>query len=156
MVLGGEALQRWRQNAAAAADSVWPRRWQPTRLPRLWDSPTKNTGVGCHFLLRCMKEESESEIAQLCLTLSDPIDCSPPGSSVHGILQARILEGVAIPFSRESCFCWLYRASPSLAAKNIINLILVLSIWWCLCVDSPPVLLEKGFAMIIAFSWQNS
>ena len=62
----------------------------------------KNTGVGCHFLLQCMKMKSESEVAQPCPTLSDPIDCSLPGSSVRGILQARILEWVAIPFSRGS------------------------------------------------------
>ena len=64
----------------------------PTRLPRPWDSPGKNTGVGCHFLLQCMKVKSESEVAQWCPTLSDPMDCSPPGSSVHGICQARATE----------------------------------------------------------------
>ena len=100
------------------SDSVPPQRQQPTRLPRPWDSPGKNTGVGCHFLLQCMKVESESEVAQSCPTLSNPMDCSPPGSSVHGILQARIPEWVAIPFSRESCFCWLYRASPSGCKEN--------------------------------------
>ena len=63
-----------------------------TRLPRPWDSPGKNTGVGGHFLLQCMKVKSESEVAQSCLTLSDPMDCSPPGSSVHGIFQERVLE----------------------------------------------------------------
>ena len=68
-------------------------------LPRPWDSPGKNTGVGCHFLLQCMKVKSESEIAQLCPTHSDSMDCSPPGSSTHGILQARVLEWVAIVFS---------------------------------------------------------
>ena len=73
--------------------------WQPTRLPRPWDSPGKNTGVGCHFLLQCMKVKSESEVAQSCLTLSDPMDCSPPGSSIHGIFQARVLEWGAIAFS---------------------------------------------------------
>ena len=57
-----------------------------------WDSPGKNTGVGYHFLLQCMKVKSESEVAQLCLTLRDPMDCSPPGSSIHGIFQARVLE----------------------------------------------------------------
>ena len=62
-----------------------PHRWQPTRLPCPWDSPGKNTGVGCHFLLQCMKVKSESEVTQLCPTLSDPKDCSPPGSSIHGI-----------------------------------------------------------------------
>ena len=82
------------------SNSVWPHRQQPTRLPRPWDSPGKNTGVGCHFLLQCMKVESESEVAQLCPTLSDPMDCSPPGSSIHGIFQARVLEWGASAFSR--------------------------------------------------------
>ena len=67
--------------------------------PRPWDSPGKNTGVGCHFLLQCTKVKSESEVAQSCLTPSDPMDCSPPGSSVHGIFQARVLEWGIIPFS---------------------------------------------------------
>ena len=70
-----------------------------TRLPRPWDSPGKATGVGCHFLLQCMKVKSESEVAQSCPTLSNPMDCSLPGSSVHGILQARVLEWGAIAFS---------------------------------------------------------
>ena len=78
---------------------MWPHRRQPTRLPRPWDSPGKNTGVDCHFLLQCMKVKSESEVAQLCPTLSDPMDCSPPGSSIHGIFQARVLEWSAIAFS---------------------------------------------------------
>ena len=69
---------------------------QPTRLPCPWDSPGKNTGVGCHFLLQCMKVKSESEVAQLCPTPSDPMDCSLPGSSAHGIFQARVLEWGAI------------------------------------------------------------
>ena len=91
--------------AAAAAvvsvvsDSVWPRRWQPTRLPHPWDSPGKNTGVGCHVLLQCMKVKSESEFTQLHPTLRNPMDCSLPGSSIHGIFQARVLEWVAIAFS---------------------------------------------------------
>ena len=72
---------------------------QPTRLRPPWDSPGKNTGVGCHFLLRCMKVKSESEFAQLCPTLSDPMDCSLPGSLIHGICQARVLEWAAIAFS---------------------------------------------------------
>ena len=84
------------------SDSVQPQRRQPTRLPHPWDSPRKNTGVGCHFLLQCMKVKSESEITQLYLTLSDPMDCSPPGSSVHGIFQARVLEWGAIAFSAGS------------------------------------------------------
>ena len=77
-----------------------PHRRQPTRLPRPWDSPGKNTGVGCHFLLQCMKVKSESEVAQSCQTLRDPMDYSLPGSSVHGIFQARVLEWGAIAFSK--------------------------------------------------------
>ena len=73
------------------ADSVRPHGRQPTRLPRPWDSPSKKTGVGCHFLLQCMKVKSESEVTQLCPTLSSPMACSLPGSSVHGICQARVL-----------------------------------------------------------------
>ena len=85
------------------SDSVRPHRRQPTRLRRPWDSPGKNTGVGCHFLLQCMKVKSESEVAQSCPTVRDPMDCSPPGSSVHGIFQARVLEWGAIAFSIPSC-----------------------------------------------------
>ena len=92
--------------AAAAAKSLHscltlrPHRRQPTRLPRPWDSPGKNTGVGCHCLLQYIKVKSESEVAQSCLTLSNPMDCSLPGSSTHGIFQARVLEWVAIAFSK--------------------------------------------------------
>ena len=78
------------------SDSVQPHRRQSTRLRHPWDSPGKNTGVGCHFLLQCMKGKSESEVAQSCLTLRDPMVCSLPGSSVHGIFQARVLEWGAI------------------------------------------------------------
>ena len=81
------------------SNSVRPHRRQPTRLPRPWDSPGKNTGVGCYFLLQRMKVKSESEVSQLCLTLRDPMDCGPPGSSVHGIFQARVLELGAVAFS---------------------------------------------------------
>ena len=87
------------QVASVVSHSVRPQRRQPTRLPRPWDSPVKNTGVGCHFLLQCMKVKSESEVAQSCLTLSDPMDCSPPGSFVHRIFQARVLEWGATAFS---------------------------------------------------------
>ena len=73
-----------------------PYRRQPTRLPCTWDSPGKNTGVGCHFLLQCMKVKTESEVTQSRSTLSDPMDCSLPGSSAHGIFQARVLEWSAI------------------------------------------------------------
>ena len=81
------------------SDSVQPHRRQPTRLPCPWDSLGKNTGVGCHFLLQCMKVKSQSEVTQSCLTFSDPVDYSLPGSSIHGIFQARVLEWGALAFS---------------------------------------------------------
>ena len=93
-------------HAAAAAKSLQscptlcdPREGSPPGSLRPWDSPGKNTGVGCHFLFQCMKGKSESEVAQLCPTLSDPMDFSLPGSSVHEIFQARVLEWGAIAFS---------------------------------------------------------
>ena len=84
------------------SDSGRPPRWQLTRLPRPWDSPGKNTGVGCHFLLQCTKVKSQSKVTQSCLTVSDPMDYSLPGFSIHGILQARVLEWGAIAFSETS------------------------------------------------------
>ena len=95
---------------SVVSDSVQPHRRQPTRLPRPWDSPGKNTGVGCHFLLQCMKVKSASEVAQSCPTLNDSMDCSPPGSSIHGIFQARVLEWGAIAFSM-----------PFLGSTNLLN-----------------------------------
>ena len=83
-------------------NSVRPLRRQPTRLPRSWDSPGKNTEGGCHFLLQCVKVKIESEVAQSCLTHSDPMDLSLSGSSIHGIFQARVLEWGAIAFSVEA------------------------------------------------------
>ena len=81
---------------SVVSDSVRPHRRQPTRLPHPWDSLGKNPGVGCHFFLQCMKVKSESEVAQSCPTLRDPMDCSPPGSSIHGSFQARVLESGAM------------------------------------------------------------
>ena len=81
------------------SNSVRPHRRQPTRLPGPWDSRGKNTGVGCHFLLQRMKVKSEREVARSCPTPRDSMDCSPPGSSIHGIFQARVLEWGAIAFS---------------------------------------------------------
>ena len=77
-----------------------------TRLLRPWDSPGKNTGVGCHFLLQCVKVKSESQVARSCPTLRDPMDRSPPGSSAHGIFQAGVLEWGAIArgLSKFTCF----------------------------------------------------
>ena len=71
------------------SNSLRPQRRQPTRLPHPWDSAGNNTEVGCHFIVQCMKVKSESEVAQLCPSPSDPMDCSPPGFSVHGIFQAK-------------------------------------------------------------------
>ena len=94
------------------SDSVQPHRQQPTMLPCPWDSPGKNTGVGCHFLLQCMKVKSESEAVQLRPILSDPMDCSLPGSSINGIFQARVLEWVAIAFSMSN-WVWPYGLHPA-------------------------------------------
>ena len=79
------------------SDSVRPHGWQPTRLPRPWDSPGKNTGVGCHFLLQCVKVKSESEVAESCPTLSDPMDCGPPGSLSTGFSRQEYWSGVPLP-----------------------------------------------------------
>ena len=117
------------------SDSVRPHRRQLTRLPRRWDSPGKNTGVSCHFLLQCMKVKSESEVAQSCLILSDPMDCSLPGFSVHGIFQARVLEWGAIAFSGR--VPWTARKSIQSILKEINpeyslqGLILKLKLWPC-------------------------
>ena len=101
--------QRTNPAAAAAAKSLQscpilcdPIDSSPPGFPLPWDSPGKNTGVGCHFLLQCMKGKSESEVAQLCLTFCDPMDYSLPCYTVHGIFQARALELVAISFPRGS------------------------------------------------------
>ena len=93
------------QVTSVVSDSVRPHRRQPTRLPHPWDSSGKNTGVGCHFLLQCMKVKSEKEVTQSCPTLSDLMDCSLPGSSVHGIFQARVLEWGAEIDVRYRQFC---------------------------------------------------
>ena len=108
--------------AAAAAKllqlclTVQPHRRQPSRLARPWDSPGKNTGVGFQFLLQCMKVKSESEVTQSCPTLSDPMDCSLSGSSIHGIFQARVLEWDAIVFST----MWLDQAIIHCAGNSLI------------------------------------
>ena len=93
--MSAAAAAKSRQSRPTLCDPIR----QPTRLPRPWDSPGKNTGLGCLFLLQCIKVKSESEVAQLCPTLSDPMDCSLPGSSVHGIFRARVVEWGAIAFS---------------------------------------------------------
>ena len=104
-------------HAAVVSNSVRPHRWQPTRLPHPWDSPGKNTGVGCHFLLQCMKVKREIEVAQLCLTLSYPMDCRLPDSSIHRVFHARVLEWGAIAFSN----MYSFSNNPSLLSNNTVQ-----------------------------------
>ena len=104
------------------SNSVRPQRRQPTRLPCPWDSPGKNSGVGCHFLLQCRKVKSESEVAQSCPTLSGPMDCSLPGSSVHGIFQARVLEWGAIAFSVSYTRSSIFFVSSNKTLQNLGSL----------------------------------
>ena len=111
-------------------DSVWPRRRQPTRLPRPWDSLGKNTGVGCHFLLQGIKVKSQREVTQSCPTLCDPIDSSPPGSPIPGILQARTLKWVAISFS--SAWKWKVKGKSSLSHVQL------LATPWTIAYQAPP------------------
>ena len=125
------------------SDSVRPHRRQPTRLLCLWDSPGKNTGVGCHFLLQCMKVKSESEVTKSRSTLSDPMDCSPSGSSIHGIFQARVLEWGAIAFSKCITTMYILIIYEFCSWLSIYILLLLLLLQSCptLCDpidDSPP------------------
>ena len=103
------------------SNSVRSHRRQPTRLLRPWDSPGKNTGVGCHFLLRCLKVKSEREVAQSCPTLRNPMDCSLPGSSVHGIFQARVLEWGAIAFSNICVYVAIYSLVPVIERLCLVH-----------------------------------
>ena len=140
--------------------ALWPHRRKPTRLPRLWDSPGKSTGVGCHFLLQCMKVKSESEVAQSCPTLSDPMDCSPPGSSVHGIFQARVLEWVAISYQIPIGCVGIYVCLYLTIHKDILtatgvcvcfHLIFQKPQWGChgrKCYPSPSLLLPCAFCCL--------
>ena len=121
---------------------MWPHRWQPTRLPCPWDSPGKNTRVGFHFLLQCMKVKSESEVAQWCPTLHDPMDCSLPGSSIHRIFQARVLEWGAIAFSNILPELILITSLP------LFYLLLPHRIWF-------PVLLQV-FSQLLPHHWNLS
>ena len=116
------------------SNSLRPHRRQPNRLPRPWDSLGKSTGVGCHFLLQCVKVKRESEVAQLCLILHDPMDCSLPGSSVHGIFQARVLEWGAIAFST-GAYWSLSNSGASVILKRRVRSLLphihCQSLWQC-------------------------
>ena len=116
------------------SDSVWPHRRQPSRFPYPWYSPGKNTGVGCHFLLQCMKVKSESAVTQY-LTRSDPMDCSLPGSSVHGIFQARVLEWGAIAFlmtikCKYILYIFTFSLKLCLSAHYIHLSIIIFQVFW--------------------------
>ena len=111
------------------SNSVRPHRRQPTRLHHPWDSPGNNAGVGCHFLLQCMKVKSENEVAQLCPTLRDPMDCSLLGSSVHGIFQARVLEWVAIAFSEFFFMLHIYNSIYKYYIIYIYKLYIYIYLW---------------------------
>ena len=136
------------------SDSVQPHRRQPTRLLCPWDSPGKNTGVGCRFLLQCMKVKSQSEVAQSYPTASDQMDCSPPGLSIHGIFQARVLEWGAIAFSKRSgmvclilCTYYLINLGTQIFVSLLPNPFLrgihtVEPITWFLDSSSPQELLQ--------------
>ena len=123
------------------SDSVRPHWQQPTRLPCPWDSLGKNTGVGCHFLLQCMKVKSESEFAQLCPTPSDPMDCSAPGSSVHGIFQARGLQWGAIELFLPNLLYLL------ISYKTNIKSLFLLKPWQTI----QPTELSHFFRMLITY-----
>ena len=131
------------------SDSVRPHRQQLTRLPCPWDSPGKNTGVGCHFLLQCMQVKSESEVTQSsCPTLHNPMDCSLPGSSVDGILQARVLEWGAIAFS-------VFTTSATWEGRAVLH-----SVMNILCIvrsvlHSAESLTETSTSIYFSFNAQN-
>ena len=126
-----------------------PQRWQPTRLPCPWDSPGKNTGVGCHILLQCMKVKSESEVAQSCLTLSDPMDCSPPGSSIHGIFQARVLEWGAIEHTLKYNTQLPFIDFPQFSAVQSLSHVRLLATPWTAAHQAPP---SMGFSRQVYWS----
>ena len=124
------------------SNSVQLHKWQTTRLPQPLDSPGKNTGVGCHFLLQCMKMKSESEVAQSCPTLSNPMDCSLPGSSVHGIFQARVLEWGATAFSISEAGWRVYEGEKRLH-ENSLNYIIKQFIQFSSVTQSCPTLCDS-------------
>ena len=123
------------------SDSLRPHRWQPTRLPRPWDSPGENTGVCCHFLLQCMKVKSGSEVTQSCPTLSGPMDHSLAGSSVRGIFQARVLEWGAIAFSEQGTIADIYWFCLSNTPNSFGKVLPTYSLWYQQSIYTLPLLL---------------
>ena len=128
------------------SDSVRPHRRQPIRFCRPWDSPGKNTGVGCHFLLQCMKVKSESEVAQSCPTSSDPMDCSPPGSSIMGFSRQECWSGMPSP-SPIYLLTWLQFFSVVLW-MNSWNMSFTLTVF--IYVLSPPGYLLNNFNLLLS------
>ena len=143
------------------SDSVRPHRQQPIRLRHPWDSPGKNTGVGCHFLHQCMKVKSESEVAQSCPTPSDPMDCSLPGSSIHGIFQARVLEWGAIAFSLITLsasyewnhtiliLLWLVFFPLCIISSRFIHIVTCVRIFFCLSLNNVSLHVHTIFCLSI-------
>ena len=134
------------------SDSVRPHRRQPTSLLCPWDSPGKNTRVGCHFLLHCMKVKSESEVAQSCLTLSNPMGCNLPGSSIHGIFQARVLELGAIAFSKVQATYILFLKASGCSFQRILDCVCVCM---CLSLQLEPGGDQETFGSKGAFGFQH-
>ena len=142
------------------SNSVWPHRRQPTKLSRPWDSPGKNTGVGCHFLLQCLKVKSESEFTQSCPTLSDHMDCSLPGSSIHGIFQARVLEWGAIAFSTNGAGDIIKRGSDTRVPSPFLSVSLCLRLspfvktqWECNYLQTRKKALTRNWILNPARIW---
>ena len=139
--------------------SVRPQRRQPTSLPLPWDSPGKKTGVGCHFLLQCMKVKSESEVTQSCPTLSDPMDCSLRGFSIHRVFQARVLEWVAIAFSERRTlnilnYSLLSKISPGgILRQSRLFILLIYS--FISCFHWPLVLFSLFLFVCFGLNWEG-
>ena len=128
--------------ASVVSDSVRPDRWQPTRLPCPWDSQGKNTGVGCHFLLQCMKVISESEIAQLCPTLSDPMDCSQQAPPPMGFSRQEYWSGVPSPSPiRLFSFC------------QVMDVLLYLMILLCISLITEEFSIRLSLCLLATFSY---
>ena len=150
--------KKWNEVASVVSHSVWPHRRQSTRLPSPWDSPGKNTGVDCHFLLQWVKVKSESEVSQSCPTLCDPMDCSLPVSSIHGIFQARVLEWGAIVFSKSQLYFSLkqrpiYRdIFLSLDIETTLPALALWMLWAFLCnfwIPCPTLDIKKKLCLFI-------
>ena len=131
-----------------------PHRQQPTRISSSWDSPGTNTRVGCHFLLQCMKVKSENEVAQSCPTLCDPMDCSLPGSSIHGIFQVRVLERGAIASSKGRLPLMKFQKHKSSISDHISSVYFSSVAQSCLTLCDPMNRITPGLP-VITNSWRS-